>query len=85
MQQLTELEKQQDSFQEKMKEFTEGIHKRMNSKTQNILNEIPEVDKERILNPNEEFEKEYCRIIGNNKILEEDEENNKECYDNKLE
>ena len=45
----------------------------------NISNEVPEVDKEKILDPNEGFEENFSRVIGSNEILEEDEEKNEEC------
>ena len=74
VQRLTELEKKKQSFIERMDEFNEGIKTRMNTKSQDISNEVREIEKERVLDPEEEFESEFTRVIDNEEIIGVEEE-----------
>lgn len=74
MQRLTDLQKQKNSFQERMNDLTKSIKRRMDSKSQNISNEYVNVRTQKIIDPNDdEFEIEYTRVVDNEEILEQDE------------
>ena len=68
VQELTGLEKQQSSFKERMDDFMEKIKQRMESRSQDISMEPENIRKQKIIDLNdEEFEKEYLRVVDNKK------------------
>ena len=74
VQRLTELEKKQSSFKERMDDFMEMIKRRMDARSQDISNKCEDIRQQKILDSNdEEFEKEYSRVVDNKEILDQDE------------
>ena len=74
VQRLTSLEMQRPAFIERMNDFNDGIKRRMDTKNKDISNEVVEIEKEKVIDVDEEFEKEFTRVIDNEEVLEADDQ-----------